>query len=395
MPDVFIILATEPIELFYSTIVCSKDNLFRHPVILEKRDVSYIIYLIFVWLILLFTYFKIFLAAKSAKAAKSACLLMSNFTTVVYRDSLNVAIIKNVVTVVLCVFINYINGTLVHTFRKHQSLDFFRSRMFCLSANVFRNPVLKERRDVSNIVCLVIIWLTLFYTYFQIMCAAKAAAADTCLLMSNFTTVVYRDSLNVAIIKNVVTVVLCVFINYINGTLVHTFRKHQLISLQKQACLLMSNFTTVVYRDSLNVAIIKNVVTVVLCVFINYINGTLVHTFRKHQLISLQKQACLLMSNFTTVVYRDNLNVAIIKNVVTVVLCVFINYINGTLVHTFRKHQLISLQKQACLLMSNFTTVVYRDNLNVAIIKNVVTVVLCVFINYINGTLVHTFRKHQ
>ncbi|KAI9546672.1 hypothetical protein NQZ68_024570 [Dissostichus eleginoides] len=71
MPDVFIILATEPIELFYSTIVCSKDNLFRHPVILEKRDVSYIIYLIFVWLILLFTYFKIFLAAKSSKAAKS------------------------------------------------------------------------------------------------------------------------------------------------------------------------------------------------------------------------------------------------------------------------------------------------------------------------------------
>ncbi|KAI4826934.1 hypothetical protein KUCAC02_030364 [Chaenocephalus aceratus] len=267
---------------------------------------------------------------------------MSNFTTVVYRDSLNVAIIKNVVTVVLCIFINFINGTLVHTFRKHQvfnmnpryilyihlvlndmilltiftlimvlsyivytlnisfcmfllsigllstannpftlavmavecyiavcfplrhslictvrktyaviglmwliglltvlpdifyalateSLDFFRSRMFCLSANVFRNPVLKERRDVSNIVCLVIIWLTIFYTYFRIMCVAKAA--DTCLLMSNFTTVVYRDSLNVAIIKNVVTVVLCIFINFINGTLVHTFRKHQVFNM--------------------------------------------------------------------------------------------------------------------------------------------------------------------
>ncbi|KAL3059304.1 hypothetical protein OYC64_011263 [Pagothenia borchgrevinki] len=56
-----------------------------------------------------------------------------------------------------------------------ESLDFFHSRMFCLSANIFRNPVLKERRDVSNIVCLVIIWLTLFYTYFQIICAAKAA----------------------------------------------------------------------------------------------------------------------------------------------------------------------------------------------------------------------------
>ncbi|KAF3855732.1 hypothetical protein F7725_016455 [Dissostichus mawsoni] len=32
-----------------------------------------------------------------------------------------------------------------------ESLDFFRSRVFCLSANIFRNPMLKERRDVSNI----------------------------------------------------------------------------------------------------------------------------------------------------------------------------------------------------------------------------------------------------
>ncbi|XP_063765921.1 odorant receptor 131-2-like [Eleginops maclovinus] len=72
MPDVFLILATEPIELFYSTIICNKDSLFNHPVHLEKRDVSYIIYLICVWLTLFFTYVKIFLAAKSAKSAKGS-----------------------------------------------------------------------------------------------------------------------------------------------------------------------------------------------------------------------------------------------------------------------------------------------------------------------------------
>ncbi|XP_070759428.1 odorant receptor 131-2-like [Enoplosus armatus] len=72
LPDVFIILATEPMQLFYSTIFCERDNLFRHPIHLKKRDVSYIIYLTGIWLTLFYTYFKIFFAAKEAKAAKSA-----------------------------------------------------------------------------------------------------------------------------------------------------------------------------------------------------------------------------------------------------------------------------------------------------------------------------------
>ncbi|XP_029358318.1 odorant receptor 131-2-like [Echeneis naucrates] len=71
LPDVFIIVATEPVQLFYSTIFCERDNLFRHPVSLKKRDVSYIIYLVVVWLTLVFTYFKIFFAAKAAKESKS------------------------------------------------------------------------------------------------------------------------------------------------------------------------------------------------------------------------------------------------------------------------------------------------------------------------------------
>ncbi|XP_029358322.1 odorant receptor 131-2-like [Echeneis naucrates] len=71
LPDVFIIVATEPVQLFYSTIFCERDNLFRHPVSSKKRDVSYIIYLVVVWLTLVFTYFKIFFAAKAAKESKS------------------------------------------------------------------------------------------------------------------------------------------------------------------------------------------------------------------------------------------------------------------------------------------------------------------------------------
>ncbi|XP_068578086.1 odorant receptor 131-2-like [Cebidichthys violaceus] len=72
LPDVFILLATEPVELFYSTIFCQKDILFRHPIHLKNREVSYAVYLVVVWLTLLYTYIKIILAAKTAKVSKSA-----------------------------------------------------------------------------------------------------------------------------------------------------------------------------------------------------------------------------------------------------------------------------------------------------------------------------------
>nr|XP_046241078.1 odorant receptor 131-2-like [Scatophagus argus] len=71
LPDVFITLATEPVQFFYSTIFCEKDNLFQHPLHSKKRNVCYIIYLVAVWLTLFYSYFKIFLAAKKAKAVKS------------------------------------------------------------------------------------------------------------------------------------------------------------------------------------------------------------------------------------------------------------------------------------------------------------------------------------
>ncbi|XP_072238012.1 odorant receptor 131-2-like [Leuresthes tenuis] len=68
LPDIFLVLAKEPVRLFYSTIYCDRDHLFRHPISLEKRDVSYLIYLSGVWLSLLYTYFSIFFAAKAANS---------------------------------------------------------------------------------------------------------------------------------------------------------------------------------------------------------------------------------------------------------------------------------------------------------------------------------------
>ncbi|XP_072237916.1 odorant receptor 131-2-like [Leuresthes tenuis] len=68
LPDIFLVLATEPVRLFYSTIFCERDNLFRHKISLEKRDFSYLVYLSAVWLTLLYTYFRIFFAAKAANS---------------------------------------------------------------------------------------------------------------------------------------------------------------------------------------------------------------------------------------------------------------------------------------------------------------------------------------
>uniref|UniRef100_A0A3P8X2N0 G-protein coupled receptors family 1 profile domain-containing protein n=1 Tax=Cynoglossus semilaevis TaxID=244447 RepID=A0A3P8X2N0_CYNSE len=216
-----------------------------------------------------------------------------NTMTSAISDDIQTAIIKNVITVVLCICINYVNGTLVHTFSKHQvlnmnpryilyihlvindiilltmftliqvlsyivftlnvslcmvmvyigvtastnnpltlavmavecyiavcfplrhsrictvrktyvamgiiwllsslstlpdifvavateSLEFFQSRVFCLSNTIFRHqhPSREEKRYIFNIVLMVLVWFILLYTYFMIISAAKAASAD-------------------------------------------------------------------------------------------------------------------------------------------------------------------------------------------------------------------------
>lgn len=44
---------------------------------------------------------------------------------------------------------------------------------------------------------------------------------------------------------------------------------------------------------------------------------------------------------------------------------------------------------------SNVTVVFSRDTLTTAVVKNVITVVLFIFISYVNSSLVHIFTKHQ
>ncbi|XP_056156918.1 odorant receptor 131-2-like [Lampris incognitus] len=79
LPDLFILLATEPLEFFYSRVFCVRDYVFRSTYSLEKRDASHIVFLVLVWLTLLNIYFRILFAAKAAntdvKKARNTILL--------------------------------------------------------------------------------------------------------------------------------------------------------------------------------------------------------------------------------------------------------------------------------------------------------------------------------
>ncbi len=60
-----------------------------------------------------------------------------------------------------------------------ESRQFFHSKLLCARDFVFRSNYSLKKRDASHIVCLVLVWLTLVYTYFGILFAAKGATADT------------------------------------------------------------------------------------------------------------------------------------------------------------------------------------------------------------------------
>ncbi|XP_060897703.1 odorant receptor 131-2-like [Labrus mixtus] len=73
LPDLFITLATEPLDFFGSRVFCLRETAFPNPHIIKKRDVTYVMYLVIVWLVIFYTYFRILFTAKAAsKDAKKA-----------------------------------------------------------------------------------------------------------------------------------------------------------------------------------------------------------------------------------------------------------------------------------------------------------------------------------
>ncbi|XP_072309064.1 odorant receptor 131-2-like [Eucyclogobius newberryi] len=81
LPDLFISLATEPLDFFQSRVFCLPENIFRMSILQQKNTVIKAVLLVTVCLTLIYTYFKILFTAKSASAdtkkARNTVLLHS------------------------------------------------------------------------------------------------------------------------------------------------------------------------------------------------------------------------------------------------------------------------------------------------------------------------------
>uniref|UniRef100_A0A3B4B844 G-protein coupled receptors family 1 profile domain-containing protein n=1 Tax=Periophthalmus magnuspinnatus TaxID=409849 RepID=A0A3B4B844_9GOBI len=77
--DLFITLASSPINFFYTKVVCLRTSVFPSPVVAQKRNFSYIVLLFVVWFVIVYTYFKILISAKTAskdiKKARNTIIL--------------------------------------------------------------------------------------------------------------------------------------------------------------------------------------------------------------------------------------------------------------------------------------------------------------------------------
>ncbi|XP_063072281.1 odorant receptor 131-2-like [Engraulis encrasicolus] len=72
--DLFVTLATEPIDFFHTAVFCIRPNIFKDPVLLYKRQAFDALYFSLVFITLVFTYLSIMCAARGAMAtdARSA-----------------------------------------------------------------------------------------------------------------------------------------------------------------------------------------------------------------------------------------------------------------------------------------------------------------------------------
>ncbi|XP_068171962.1 odorant receptor 131-2-like [Antennarius striatus] len=73
LPDLFVTMATQPLDYFHSQVMCHKANLFPSPFLVQKRNIIHSVFLVMVWLTIFYTYFRILFTARAAsKDSKKA-----------------------------------------------------------------------------------------------------------------------------------------------------------------------------------------------------------------------------------------------------------------------------------------------------------------------------------
>ncbi|XP_072539466.1 odorant receptor 131-2-like [Salminus brasiliensis] len=70
--DLFVMLAKEPLSFFYTSVFCLRQNVFKEPVLLYRRDVFDVFYFSLVFLMLIYTYLRVLLAARAMSTDKTS-----------------------------------------------------------------------------------------------------------------------------------------------------------------------------------------------------------------------------------------------------------------------------------------------------------------------------------
>ncbi|XP_062270804.1 odorant receptor 131-2-like [Scomber scombrus] len=152
LPDLFITLATEPLDFFNSRVFCLRQTAFPHPLIVQKRDITYAVFLVIVWFTIFYTYFKILFtvktASKDAKKARKTIMLhgfqlllsMSSYASPQLKEALLRWFPKNYADSLFAIYITVqilprsispiIYGIRDNTFRKY-----LKKYLLCRSAN--------------------------------------------------------------------------------------------------------------------------------------------------------------------------------------------------------------------------------------------------------------------
>ncbi|GLD58045.1 uncharacterized protein AKAME5_001019600 [Lates japonicus] len=429
LPDLFITLATEPLDFFHSQVFCLRQTVFPNPLIIKKRDITYTIfkvntrYILFIHLVVndmiqltisislfIFTY------TFNTIYVSVCCFLILPAILTTLNTPLNLAFMAAECYIAVCIPLRYnyictvkrtyiVIGIIwatsslsvlpdIFILLATEPLEFLNSRVYCYRDSVFRSTYSLKKRDASHIFFLVVVWLTLFYTYFRILFAAKAADADAkkarnTILLHGFQIFKMnpRFILFIHLVVNdmiQLTISISLFIfSYVFHTIyvsidlqisiyyLRDLQDPQIVSMNSSSLNVSSALS---YRDSWNTAVAKNVIVVALGFTINYINGTLIHTFRKHQIFYVNPRYIL----FIHLVFNDMIQL-------TTTLSLFV----------FSKDSTIS-DMNVSSVNGTFTVAgIQRDTFTTAVTKNLIVTALCISINYINGTLIHTFRKHQ
>ncbi|KAM9361374.1 odorant receptor 131-2-like [Symphorus nematophorus] len=98
LPDLFVTLATQPLDFFHSRVFCLRETAFPNPHIIKKRDITYTLYLVIVWFVIFYTYFRILFTAKTAsKDAKKArnTILLHGFQVLLCMATYAEPLLKN------------------------------------------------------------------------------------------------------------------------------------------------------------------------------------------------------------------------------------------------------------------------------------------------------------